>query len=186
MKFCYMILKPFLGKKGLVKFWEKVHIASLLGMGCGEASDDNKNTSGESTCFDYLKKNYKQDSYLVFDVGANVGQYATEAINNFNDDQVFVHSFEPSKNTYEKLVENMKLHNNIKLNNFGISDVATSAMLYSNPENSGISSLYKRDLKQFNISLKDSESIQLNTIDNYCKENKIKEIDLLKIDIEGN
>lgn len=186
MKLCYIILKPFLGKKHLVKFWEKVYIAALLGIGCGEASEDDKTASGENTCFKYLKKNFIQDNYLIFDVGANVGQYATEALNNFENNQVFVHSFEPSKKTYSKLVNNMKEFENIRLNNFGISNEISRAVLYSVEKNSGLSSLYKRDLSQFNLSLDNSETIELNTIDNYCSKNKIEEIDLLKMDIEGN
>ena len=185
MKFCYMILKPFLGKKGLVKFWEKVHLASLLGMGCGGGSEVDE-VSGERICFTYIKKNLTKDKYLVFDVGGNEGQYSTAVYNNFEEGTVTIHSFEPSKSNFALLKANTKNFKNIHLNNFGLSDKPTSAILYSTDANSGLSSLYKRDLTQFNIEMNSSEKVELDTIDNYCTKNKINEIDLLKMDIEGN
>ena len=185
MKFFYMILKPFLGKKGLVKFWEKVHLAALLGMGCGGGSDVDE-VSGEKMVFSYIKSNISKSKYLIFDVGGNEGQYSTAIYNNFDKGTVLVHSFEPSKKNYELLKENTKEFSNIKLNNFGLSDEPTSATLYSSDANSGLSSLYKRDLSQFSIEMNSSETVVLDTIDNYCSKNSIKEIDLLKMDIEGN
>lgn len=154
-------------------------------MGCGGGSDVDE-VSGERMCFTYIKKNSPKNNYLVFDVGGNEGQYSTAVYNNFEEGTTIIHSFEPSKKNFQILKENTKNFKNIYLNNFGLSDEITSATLYSTDENSGLSSLYNRDLTQFNMSLDNTETIELNTIDNYCKDNKIKEIDLLKMDIEGN
>lgn len=189
MKFCYFLLKPFLGKKGLIKFWEKVYLAALFGIGCGDGSfNDSKDKTGEIKCFKYIKDEFPQDNYIIFDVGANYGQYATGLLNNYDENSIFVHSFEPCKKTFETLKENVKKYKNIKINNFGISSNKEKATLYSSSDskNSGLSSIYKRDLKRFDLELDRKESIELNTIDDYCKDNSIKEIDLLKIDIEGN
>lgn len=185
MKFFYFILKPFLGKKSLVKFWEKVHLAALLGMGCGTGSVVGEE-SGERKVLSYVKTHLAKKKYLIFDVGGNEGQYSTAIYNNFDKNTVSVHTFEPSKNNFLILKENTKEFDNIVLNNFGLSNEITSATLYSTEVNSGLSSLYKRDLSQFNIELNSSETVELDTLDNYCRKNSIKEIDLLKIDIEGN
>jgi hypothetical protein len=44
----------------------------------------------------------------------------------------------------------------------------------------------KRLLIHFNIDFAKSEMVKVNTIDNYCEENQIDHIHLLKIDIEGH
>ncbi|MBU1864122.1 MAG: FkbM family methyltransferase, partial [Candidatus Omnitrophica bacterium] len=38
----------------------------------------------------------------------------------------------------------------------------------------------------FNINFSQSEKVSIDTIDNYCSENNIQQIDLLKIDVEGH
>jgi len=46
--------------------------------------------------------------------------------------------------------------------------------------------LTKRKLDHFNIDFNESEEVSIDTIDNYCSENAIEHIDLLKLDIEGH
>lgn len=190
MKFIYFLIKPFLGKKSLASFWEKVYIASLLGMNCGGATDAKQNDSGETICFKYLKENMKKDKYVIFDVGANEGQYATEIIKHFDSFDYDLHSFEPSKKIFKILKKTIEDNDsnkgNIKLNNFGLNDSAKTLTLYSTNIDSGMSSLFKRDLKEFGAEMNNTEEVKLDTLDTYCKKNNIENIDLLKMDIEGN
>ena len=51
---------------------------------------------------------------------------------------------------------------------------------------SGLASLTKRKLDHFNIDFSKEEKVDIDTIDNYCAENSIDHIHLLKIDIEGH
>ena len=53
-------------------------------------------------------------------------------------------------------------------------------------ENSGLASLYDRQLDYFGIDYSKSETVQLFTPDNYCAENNIDHIDFLKMDVEGH
>jgi hypothetical protein len=46
--------------------------------------------------------------------------------------------------------------------------------------------LTKRRLDHFGIYFNKSEKVEINTIDNYCSENAINHIHLLKLDIEGH
>ena len=75
---------------------------------------------------------------------------------------------------------------NIRLNNFGMSDAAGEMTLFSDREKSGLASLYQRQLDYFGIDFSKKETVILSTIDNYCNENKIDRIDLLKLDVEGH
>ncbi len=58
--------------------------------------------------------------------------------------------------------------------------------MFSDREKSGLASLYQRQLDYFGIDFSKKETVILSTIDNYCNENKIDRIDLLKLDVEGH
>ena len=55
-----------------------------------------------------------------------------------------------------------------------------------NNDTSIIASLYKRQLDYFDIEFNNEEKIQLTTMDDYCSENGIEYVDLLKIVVEGS
>lgn len=112
---------------------------------------------------------------LVIDVGAGIGDYsliaASENLNNK------VYSFEPSNKSYLRTLENIRLNNlsNIFLQKIVISD--NSKGTYFNEEKiNEISHISK------NLSGLKYESISL---DEFSKVNKIKSVDLIKIDVEG-
>ena len=102
-----------------------------------------------------------------------------------------IHSFEPAKKTFSTLSHNIeeiskKYSGHVKLNNLALSDSSGKATLHYDKENSGIASLYERQLDYMGIDYSMTEIIELTTLDEYCKENKIEYIDLLKMDVEGN
>jgi hypothetical protein len=67
---------------------------------------------------------------------------------------------------------------NVKVNQIGLSDsVQTGAVFYSN-----VQSFEPHPWIQSN---ENGERFDLNTIDEYCKENDVDRIDFLKIDAEG-
>ena len=74
----------------------------------------------------------------------------------------------------------------IKLNNFGVSDSDSVATIYYDKEQSGLASLYQRNLDCYDLELNKSEEIKLRRLDSYIEENSIKHIDFIKIDIEGH
>lgn len=162
-------------------FWYKLYKLSLKGMNIGEVAGDVE-TSGEYNVFK-LVKDIDYGKKIIFDIGANRGEYTKALLNYFPDAQI--HSFEPAKATYQTLKNNVQ-ENNVKLNNFGISDSMSESVLYYDKENSGLASLYNRQLDYFGIGFNKSETVKLDTLDHYCSDNDIPRIDLLKIDIEGN
>lgn len=142
---------------------------------------ENKNndfeTNGEKWLIESLKFN---DKLTVFDVGANVGNWA-KLVHNSNQ-SVMIHSFEPVPVVFKKLVENTKDISQIKSNNLALG--ASLGILKMNyyPENTLFSSFYEHPLgKSKNVPIE----VDIITGDDYCHINGIKFIDFLKIDVEG-
>ena len=160
--------------------WYELLKMSLQGMNIGLAGDVE--SSGEENVCRMLAESGKIKT--IFDVGANVGEYAKILKKYF--DTAKIYCFEPAKETFRILKDNVGEAENVILNNMGFSDKAGWDTLYYDTEASGLASLYKRQLDYINIDLAKSEEVQIETLDRYCVENDIQEIDFLKMDIEGN
>lgn len=164
--------------------WEKVHLLSLEKMNFGNGGDFYH--SGELFVARYIQKKLaKESNIIIFDVGANVGDYANALIKIFTENSK-IYSFEPSKKAYALFLEKNRNIDNIVPNNFGFSDIEHSPSLFTNFEGSGLASVYQRKLDHIDIAMDKSEQIQLTTIDNYCVKNRIDRINFLKLDIEGH
>ena len=179
------ILRPFLGRKSLYWFYSRLYKLSLAGMNIGGGG--GVESSGENNVLSYVKKHSQAGNPLViFDVGANKGQYTNNLLKFFRNSDVKVHCFEPGHETFRVLSENLGSAKNITLNNFGLSDKPSESTLYYDKAGSGLASLYKRQLDYFNIDFEQSESVTLDTLDAYVDRKGITAIDLLKLDVEGN
>jgi FkbM family methyltransferase len=172
--------------KRLQPFWEFMLEVALYGMNIGPASLPR--FSGET----YLLKNLnkilgkKNDSRItVFDVGANVGDYAREAYVLLGP-SARISCFEPSHATCEMLKKNTRGIGAIAVHPLGFSDVEETLELFSDTKGSGLASVYDRRLDHQNIHLLNRETVRLSTIDRFCLENGIASIHLLKVDVEGH
>ena len=180
------ILKSIIGKVRYQRFFRRLHSLSLVGMNYGNGGDFRK--SGEEFAAEYVRDNLLQVSkkWVIFDVGANIGNYSLELAKIFKNKDLIIQAFEPSLKTYEKLEENTQGISCIKINNIGLGEKAETLMLYSNEESSSIASVYNRQLDHFGITLAPVEQIELSTIDIFCQKNNISHIHFLKLDIEGH
>lgn len=172
--------------KRLQPFWEFMLDVTLYGMNIGPASLPQ--CSGET----YLMKNLsgilrnKDDSVItVFDVGANIGDYALKAYS-FIGTASRIFCFEPSYATCEMLRENTRSIGPILVHHHGFSDQEEDLELFSDKRGSGLASLYDRRLDHQGTRLLNRETVRLSTIDRFCHENNIKKINLLKVDVEGH
>jgi FkbM family methyltransferase len=125
------------------------------------------------------------DQPVVFDVGANQGLYALAVLEMLGA-RGMIHCFEPSKETFKQLQNQVSARQNVVLHNFGLSDRAEKLTLYSNVAGSGLASVYHRRLDHFNVNMDLQEQITLQVLDDFCLENGIHRIDLLKLDVEGH
>lgn len=148
---------------------------SRLGFGTGGTATE----SGEEQALSFLNL---PEHPIIFDVGANKGDYVQLLYSKFPNAHIY--AFEPVKRVYNELKKNVA--STVSTHNIGFSDSKRHAVIHFNPAKLGLSSLYERRLEHFNKSLSDSEEITLSTISAFCKENNIKKIDFLKLDIEGH
>lgn len=120
----------------------------------------------------------------IFDVGANEGQFCLYFQKNFP--QSIIYSFEPVNETFAELEKNTSHLKNINRFNHAFGNTTDQKQIYLNNnsgKNSLVDSLQKIDSK--NENSKKSQLITIKKIDDFCSENKIDSIDIIKTDTEG-
>jgi FkbM family methyltransferase len=123
---------------------------------------------------------------LVFDVGANVGQFAREARQELPSATIY--SFEPHPRSFEKLSQ-AATDGLIHPQCLALSDQIGEVTFYEygfEGEGSHINSLVPnaRFPARFHYE-SHAITVQSTTLDHWCASNHIDRIDLLKIDVEG-
>jgi FkbM family methyltransferase len=154
----------------------------------GIGSGGGVNSSGEMVLVRKLKQLYEKtsQSLCVFDVGSNKGQFLDLIVDGLRDIPSNVYAFEPSQHTYESLSENAKGYSNVHLNNFGLGNESGEFELFYDEIGSALASLSKRRLDHFGIDFRYSEKVRIETLDDYCINQNVQNIDLLKLDVEGH
>jgi FkbM family methyltransferase len=125
---------------------------------------------------------------VVYDIGANIGEISLFCANILGEDAK-VYSFEPMKDTYETLTQNVainKFENRIKPFNIALSDRNGEADLFGANEvdeelgtyEDGFHTLYARDARSILLY-----KIKLETLDS--KQGELSPPDFIKIDVEG-
>ena len=153
----------------------------LMGVGSGA----NASTSGEAAILQDISQLGKLP-LVIFDVGANKGQFLHLALQKNSSVSMEVHCFEPSKAAFDILTKSFGNCANVFLNNFALAASENTASLYYDKPASGLASLTKRRLEHHGIANDFCEIVKIKTIDSYCNAKHIKKINLLKIDVEGH
>lgn len=179
-----------------IKFWQlcfaktlfiKLNklIFQLSLRGLGVLNYTSYHLSGEKQWLKSYFSKIAKKRPIVIDIGANVGDY-TKLVLSFRPDAE-IHAFEPHPVTYKKLIASSDIKS-VSASNLAIGKSKDILTLYdySEKDASSHASLYKDVIEQVHKSKSVSHSVEVVTLDDYCKENKIEEIDLLKIDTEGN
>ena len=177
-------LLTLLRNRRMQKLWERVYRISLIGMNYWSSEFE---VTGEREALAFIASQLRSiERPVVFDVGANVGDFAVAALAAFGRDCA-VHCFEPSLSTFELLKGNRQLARpNIACHRLALSDREGTATLHSSEPGSSIASLeqLERPVRPFDESL--DERVDVTTIDRFCAQSSIGAIDLLKLDIEGH
>lgn len=167
-------------KKGFQRLYSMVYHLGLYGMNYGVSGDIHSN--GEMNLLQNLRARIKSPNPVLFDVGANVGEYANLLGDVFGP-EARIYAFEPSTPTWEVLRTKLT-HANIEAVNLGLSHAVADVKLYRNQELSSLASVYPRQMQEAKIE--DFELVSLTTLDRFCAERGITTIDFLKIDVEGH
>jgi len=180
---CVKKLALLFGNKFSQEMLQRVVIYANYFMGIGAGA--NTASSGEVFILRRLKCT-ANTPIIIFDVGANKGQFLKLALENSDHLETQIHCFEPSKFAFSILSKQAFAYKNVILNNFGLGAQTTQTELYYDNLGSGLASLTQRRLDHFGIKHNKHESVKIETLDKYCEANGIKEIALLKIDVEGH
>jgi len=134
----------------------------------------------------WLMEQLLPSAKTVFDVGAHTGEWASHALR--INPNITVHCFEPYKGSFVRLREK-GFGENVTCNQCGLGVKNGQEVFYVAEGMSEGNSLYRRQGLEEIIGCEIryiTEEVQIRTLDSYCKENSIQQIDFLKIDVEGN
>lgn len=116
---------------------------------------------------------------VLFDVGANIGTWATYAAKTFP--RADLHAFEIVPSTFAQLRSALKNDARIFLNCFGLSD-ATGSIAINTYKSHYISSMFALDAtEEFTGQIQ----CEVESGEKYVRDHGIKQIDFLKVDVEG-
>jgi FkbM family methyltransferase len=141
--------------------------------------------SGELWVIDRIGSLRGGQPQIVFDVGANVGDYASQVLERF-ESGVRIFAFEPSRRSFEHLSARLEGKDGVQLFNIGFGDNEEVVPLYSTGEASPLASVYDRPLDHVGLSMTEREDVRITRLDDFCHEEGIAHIDLLKLDVEGH
>jgi FkbM family methyltransferase len=127
--------------------------------------------SGESV----VLKNIDVPDPVIFDVGANEGQYLNLVKKHIPGARV--HCFEPSSVAFRRLIQQRR--EGVMFNNFALGNERGEMSLFDT--GSVQATLVGRVEGHQNTA----ERVKVERLDSYCKSQGIEAIDLLKIDTEG-
>ncbi|MBK8300780.1 MAG: FkbM family methyltransferase [Chitinophagaceae bacterium] len=178
-----MLRNVVLGSKRLQKFWWLLYKVAMKGLNYDRGHVPSAN--GEAFAAKYVLGHFKDRQTVVFDVGANRGQYL-EVIQKNGAVGSKIFCFEPQQDAFIILESVAKDKPDVTTENIGLGSAVGELLLYKNTAASEYGSVYPANYTQYNVVLDQPEKIRIDTIDNYCAEHSIDQIDFLKIDVEGH
>jgi FkbM family methyltransferase len=140
-------------------------------------NDGDMETNGEI----WLARQLLPRVQVVFDVGANVGDWTKHALE--TNPHATYHCFEPSPVTFGQL-QARGLPPNVVLNNIGLGDAPSERSLFVFGDGCGANSLYRRVGTE--AAQDQLEQVTIGTFDTYCETRGIDEVGFVKLDVEGH
>jgi len=146
-------------------------------------------------CFHYFEpadvagfRTFIKPNGVVFDVGANIGQYSLLA-SKLMGQTGKIYAFEPSLDIQSKLKRNIALNNfrNIEVVPCAVAASSGVMKFYSANEvaNQGVGSLMPVQEYRSNIRSNEGVDVDVVSLDDFCETRNIGRVDVLKIDVEG-
>ena len=181
--------------RNMQPFFRMMLTLALRGMGIG--NNGNVDQSGELAAMSFIRSElsrlYSGQTWTIFDVGANTGQFIAAALQIFGTEQRRFYCFEPSHQAFAQLqmlvaarVGPGRGAEAVSVHNLGLGDKEEKVPLYSNAVGAEIGSLYKRQLDHIGIAMQHMEDATIQTLDGFAKERGIERIHFLKLDTEGH
>ncbi|HXG29187.1 MAG TPA: FkbM family methyltransferase [Nevskiales bacterium] len=124
------------------------------------------------------------DQPVIFDVGANVGQ----SIDNFRRHfrSPVIHSFEPSPKAFAELQSHAASIPGVTLNNLALGARPGEASFFESEAGTPMSSLLQPGTECWGGGgVRETLQVRVSSVDEYCRQRGIGQIDILKIDTQG-
>jgi len=120
---------------------------------------------------------------VVFDIGAYVDGWYTILPARIIGNSGHIYSFEPHPVFFKRLKDNVTMNNlkNVTLVEKGMYDKSQKVSFFAS---AGCSSVIQEHAESYN-GRAEKMTIQTTTIDTFIEKNKLKKVDLIKIDVEG-
>ena len=178
----FRVYAKLFGRKIFTKFNKFLYHLSLRGLGVLNFQEENVTQDEVKWLKSYIPK---IENPVIFDVGANVGEYSKLILSLNKISQIY--AFEPHPGAFKKLKSSINFPN-FKAINVGVGHEGSETFLYShiNDTASAHSSLYEDVFEVLHHSKSAAQKVQIVTLDKIVQEHKIDRIDLLKIDTEGH
>jgi len=183
------LLSLLYGRKKYQSLFGVLYNISIRGL---NLRNSNLINNGELYLIKSLTKYYekRKEPIIIFDVGANVGNYSQFIFDEFSRKSLTfqLFSFEPLKKAYEKLEKRFQAqYEYVKTYNIGFGNTNGEVTIYANNESSELGSLYyNTDLESLNITMKSIEKVKISRLSDFCDQNNIQSIQFLKLDTEGS
>ncbi|MBC7882407.1 MAG: FkbM family methyltransferase [Anaerolineae bacterium] len=180
-QFVTSVYKSIFQRKQLYKLNRFIFWLSSIGVGMPTDGNDVRK-SDES----FLKMVLRSSANpTVLDIGANVGNYASQVMQISPKAQVF--AFEPHPKTFKQL-EATANKTGFAAFNLACSDQPGTLQLFDYADNDGSehASLYKEVIEKVWSSNSNTWDVSVITVDHFIEENNLSKVDLLKVDTEGS
>ena len=138
--------------------------------------------SGELTVLERIRTS-GTEVRTIFDVGANVGNWSLSVSEIFPEATIY--AFEPALETFGQLERRLEGRRAVTVRG-AMSDSPGTRVLHSVPGMSWMSSLEDLDLARISVEASDAEDVPCFTLDEFCAQQGLSSIDILKIDTEGH
>lgn len=117
---------------------------------------------------------------VFFDIGANTGQTIGKMLLHYPNSKI--HSFEPAVNCIKELRLNHGSRSNVFINHSAVGE-QNGVVMFNQYEWSSLNSVHERTFTSSKIT--GNYRVPVVSVDDYCKDNDIEHIDLIKTDTEG-
>ena len=186
-----VLFRPAIKHPRLQRLWGRLHTLSVYAMNYGGGGLIE--TSGEVWVLSEMVRPACAGltTPVVFDVGANVGDYSMLVHRFIPAAQIY--AFEPAAPVYQQLARRLSAIGNggHEALNVGLSDEERTVDLHSyTVEGEAVSLISSIDLRLptqvVRVEVSDTECIHVRTLDSFCASKGIERIDFLKLDVEGH
>ncbi len=185
-----ILFRPAVKHPRFQQVWGRLHTLAVYAMNYGGGG--LVETSGEAWALANIVRRECEHTPapVVFDVGANIGDYALLVRRHLP--RAVVYAFEPAKAVYEELSEHVRAEGeSVRPFNLGFSDTEKTVELYSyTVEGQAVSLISSIDLRlptqAVEVKTQASERVRVETLDRFCEREGVELIDFLKLDVEGH